>query len=213
MSDAPMIRVMLVDDHDVVRRGLGVFLRAFSDMELVAEAANGEDAVQLCANAKPDVILMDILMPRMDGIAATRHIKTAQPEVKIIILTSSKEDEMVKTALQAGATGYVLKSVTFEELERAIRNAVAGLRYLDPEATEALVRTATQPPLPDYMLTTREQEVLTLLVKGMSNPQIAERLTVSLSTVKFHISSILTKLGVTSRTEAVALALEKKLVK
>jgi two-component system, NarL family, response regulator LiaR len=212
MTTPTPIRVMLVDDHDVVRRGLAVFLSAFDDMALVGEASDGADAVRLCGEVLPHVILMDILMPRMDGIEATRQIHQSYPDVRIIALTSSKEEDMVKGALQAGATGYLLKSTTFDDMEKAIRAAFEGKRTLSPEATEVLIQSAMRPPTVDYHLTSREIEVLALIVKGMSNPTIAEHLTISLSTVKFHISSILSKLGVGSRTEAVALAIEKKLV-
>jgi len=212
IQPAKPIRVMLVDDHDVVRRGLSVFLSAFDDMELVGEASNGQQAVQLCEQIQPDVILMDIIMPKMDGIEATRLIRLANPTVQIVILTSSKEEDMVKTALQVGAVGYLLKNTTFDEMARAIRAAYKGNRSLSVEATDMLIQSATRPPVLEYNLTEREREVLTLVTHGLSNPQISEKLVVSLSTVKFHISSILAKLSVTSRTEAVALAIAKKLV-
>jgi len=206
------LRVMLVDDHDMVRRGMSVFLQALPDMELVGEAADGEEALALIAEARPDVILMDVLMPGMGGIEATRRIKVAYPSVQILMLSSSKEEEAIKAALQAGAIGYVLKNISIEEMAQALRNAARGQSTLSPAVTQALVAATARPPEPDYHLTERERELLGLLVHGLSNPDIAQHLTISLSTVKFHISSILAKLGASSRTEAVAMALEKHLI-
>ena len=155
---------------------------------------------------------MDLVMPEMDGAATTRAVKERCPDVQVIALTSFKEDELVKGALQAGAIGYLLKNVSAEELAGAIRAAKAGRPTLAPEATQALIQTASQPRAPGHDLTAREREVLALMVKGLSNPDIADRLIVGRSTVKFHVSSILGKLGVSSRTEAVALAVQHHLV-
>ena len=213
MENANPIRVMLVDDHTVVRSGLSAFLLAYDDMILVGEAASGEDAVRFCEQLQPDVILMDLVMPDMDGATATRLIRAKHPAIQVVALTSFKEQELVQAALQAGAIGYLLKNVSAEELAAAIRMANIGQPTLAAEAAQVLIQASRQAASPRIELTEREQEVLALLVEGLSNLQIAERLVVSRSTVKFHVSSILSKLGVSSRTEAVALALKNHLVK
>ena len=212
ISSSQPIRVMLVDDHTMVRRGLAAFLKVFDDLELAGEAESGEAAIQVCADILPDVILMDMVMPDMDGAAATRAIRQQFPQVQVIALTSFKEGDLVKNALEAGAIGYLLKDVSADELVRAIRAAHAGRATLSPEAAQALVVTANQPPAPGLDLTERELEVLALMVEGLNNTQIAGRLTVSSSTVKSHVSNILSKLGVASRTEAVTLALRSHLI-
>ena len=212
MSSSQPIRVMLVDDHTMVRRGLAAFLRVFDDLQLAGEAESGEAAIQLCADILPDVILMDMVMPDMDGAAATRAIRQQFPQVQVIALTSFKEGDLVKNALEAGAIGYLLKDVSADELVRAIRAAYAGRATLSPEAAQSLVETANQPPAPGLDLTERELEVLALMVEGLNNTQIAGRLTVSSSTIKSHVSNILSKLGVASRTEAVTLALRNRII-
>ena len=206
------IRVMLVDDHTMVRRGLAAFLKAFDELQLAGEAESGADAIQLCAKIMPDVILMDMVMPDMDGATATRAIRQQFPQVQVIALTSFKEGDLVKNALEAGAIGYLLKDVSADELHRAIRAAHAGRSTLSPEAAQALVETANQSPAPGLDLTEREREVLALMIEGLNNTQIAGRLTVSPSTIKSHVSNILAKLGVASRTEAVTLALRNRIV-
>lgn len=211
-SPSQLIRVMLVDDHAMVRRGLATFLKIFDDLQLVGEAESGEAAVHLCAEVRPDVILMDMVMPDMDGAAATRAIRQQFPQVQVIALTSFKEGDLVKNALEAGAIGYLLKDVSADELAQAIRAAHAGRATLSPEAAQALVEAANQPSAPGLDLTERELEVLALMVEGLNNTQIAARLTVSPSTIKSHVSNILSKLGVASRTEAVTLALRNHLI-
>ncbi len=211
-STSKPIRVMLVDDHTMVRRGLATFLKAFDDLQLAGEAESGQAAIQLCAKLLPDVILMDMVMPDMDGATTTRAIRQQFPQVQIIALTSFKEGELIKNALEAGAIGYLLKDVSADELVRAIRAAHAGRATLSPEAAQALVETANQPPMPGLDLTERERDVLALMVEGLNNTQIAGRLTVSPSTIKSHVSNILSKLGVVSRTEAVTLALRNRIV-
>jgi two-component system, NarL family, response regulator LiaR len=207
------IRVMLVDDHAVVRSGLSAFLLAFDDLELVGEAPNGREALRVCAEVSPDVILMDLVMPDMDGAATTKAIRAQFPDIQVIALTSFPEDDLVKGALQAGAIGYLLKNVSADDLARAIRAAKAGKPTLSPEAQQALIHAATTPQPKGVDLTDREHDVLNLMVEGISNPEIAERLIVSRATVKFHISSILSKLDASSRTEAVAIALQQKLLR
>jgi NarL family two-component system response regulator LiaR len=212
ISPSQPIRVMLVDDHTMVRRGLATFLKVFDDLELAGEAESGEEAIRLCAEVLPDVILMDMVMPGMDGATATRAIRQKYPQVQVIALTSFKEGDLVKNALEAGAIGYLLKDVSADDLVQAIRSAYAGRATLSPEAAQALVETSNQPPAPGLDLTEREREVLALMVEGLNNTQIAGRLTVSPSTVKSHVSNILSKLGVASRTEAVTLALRNRIV-
>ena len=212
VSPSQPIRVVLVDDHTMVRKGLALFLKAFDDLELAGEAESGATAIQLCDEIQPDVVLMDMAMPDMDGVSATRAICQQFPQVQVIALTSFKEGDLVKNALKAGAIGYLLKDISADELARAIRAAHTGRSTLSPEAAQALVQTANQPPSPGLDLTDREREVLALMVEGLNNTQIAGRLTISPSTVKSHVSNILSKFGVASRTEAVTLALRHGLV-
>jgi NarL family two-component system response regulator LiaR len=207
METHKTIRVMLVDDHNVVRSGLATFLRAYEDLELVGEAKNGLEALNLCHKKRPDVILMDLMMPEMDGIAATRAILADCPEIKIIAMTSFEDEELVHGVLAAGAISYLLKNVTSDELAKAIRDAVSGRSTLSPEAARVLIQATRPTKQPLFDLTEREREVLNLVVQGQSNQQIAETLVISLATVKAHISSILSKLQVSSRAEAIAYAI------
>lgn len=212
MENPNPIKVLIVDDHAVVRKGLRAFLLAFPDLKLVGEARDGEEALQACSLYLPDVVLMDLIMPKVDGIAATRLIRQRFPDTQVIALTSFKEDKLVQEILNAGAIGYLLKNIAADDLADAIRSAKVGQPTLAPEATKALIQNATRPPRPDFSLTPRELEVLKLMVQGLNNPQIAETLMVSRSTVKFHVSSILAKLQISSRTEAVAIAVQNDLV-
>jgi NarL family two-component system response regulator LiaR len=207
------IRVMVVDEHGMVRKGIVMFLKNNPDMEIVAEAQNGREAVELCEKLAPDVILMDLQMPEMDGITATRIIHKQYPRIQIIVLTSFPDRDKVQDALSAGAISYLLKNVSGEDLAEAIRDAFAGRATLAQEAVQALVQT---PPAklatPGFDLTLREREVLALLVKGLNNQEIADRLSVSHATAKAHVSNILSKLGVSNRAEAVATAIQQKLI-
>ena len=206
------IRVVIVDDHEMVRSGLAIFLRVVPDLELVGEAGSGEDAVRLCERVQPDVVLMDLVMPGLDGVAATRAVRERCADTRVIALTSFPEEDLVQRALEAGATGYLLKNVGVVELTEAIRAARAGKPTLAPEAAQALIERATRPAPPGHDLSAREREVLALMKQGLSNRAIAERLIISPSTADFHVSNILGKLGVTSRTEAVAVAVQHHLV-
>jgi NarL family two-component system response regulator LiaR len=213
MTTSTPIRVLLVDDHAMLRKGLRFFLAGFDDLELVGEAASGKEAIRLCGELQPDVVLMDMVMPDMDGAATTEVIRQQNPSVEVIALTSFQEEDLIERALQAGAISYLLKNVSADALADAIRQAHAGHSILAPEATEALVKATRQRAgQRDYGLTERESEVLSLLVEGLSNAEIAERLVVSVATAKFHVRGILSKLGVSSRTEAVALALQRNLI-
>lgn len=212
MSATTPIRVMIVDDHDMVRRGLRAFLMAQQDLQLVGEASNGKQALLVCDQTQPHVILMDLVMPEMSGAEATREIRARCPEVQIIALTSFEDKDLVQNALRAGAISYLLKNVSAHELADAIRAAHAGRSTLAPEAAQALIETATRPKGLGHDLTPREREVLALMVEGLTNPQIARRLVVSRSTAKAHVSNILSKLGASNRAEAIALTLQNRLL-
>jgi NarL family two-component system response regulator LiaR len=214
MPRADKIRLLIVDDHKVVRNGLRVFISLYDDLEVVGEAKNGQQALEQCAAHRPDVVLMDMVMPVMDGPTATRLIREQFPEVQVVALTSFDEEEIVHRAIEAGAVGYLFKDVEEDELIDAIRSARKGRPVLAPEAMKALMhRTADPVESPAVEpLTRREREVLNLVALGMTNPQIAEQLVISTSTVQFHVHNILGKLGVGTRTEAVAIAIQSKLV-
>jgi NarL family two-component system response regulator LiaR len=204
---------MVVDEHGMVRRGIVAYLKNIPGIQVVGEAQNGREAVELCEQLQPEVVLMDLVMPEMDGVAATRAIKQRWQDIQVIALTSFPERDMVQNALQAGAISYLLKNVSGEDLAEAIRDAYAGRRTLAQEAVQALINPpAPSDPVSGHALTAREREVLALLIKGLNNNEIADRLTVSHATAKAHVSNILSKLGVSNRAEAVAMALQQKLV-
>lgn len=210
------IRVLIVDDHTMIRSGLRLFLMAFEDLKLVGEAANGEDAIQLCAREKPDVVLMDLVMPVMDGIRATREIRSHFPKTQVVGLTSFFESDLIQEMLDAGAISFLMKNVSAAELANAIRNAREGKSIISADINNIL--KSNQPPSKmmkqkdRYNLSAREREVLACVIAGLSNADIAQELVISLSTVKYHVSSILTKLDASNRAEAVSTALREGLV-
>ncbi len=212
MTDSQPIRILIVDDHAMVRSGLRNFLYAYEWMTLVGEAENGAGAVAFCTTHEVDVVLMDIMMPEMDGTEATRKIAALGKGIRIIVLTSFHEQDQVEQALQAGATSYLLKNVSAEGLAQAIRAAYSGRSTLAPEAAEALIAATRQKSGLGSDLTVREKQVLALLVKGRSNYDIANQLNISMATVKYHLSNIFSKLGVRSRVEAATLAMQHRLV-
>lgn len=211
MSIKNPIQVLIVDDHAMLRKGLAVFLLSYSDLRLVGEAANGEEALALCAEKHPAVVLMDLMMPIMDGVTATRLIRRDFPDIQVIALTSFGEEGLIKGVIQAGAISYLLKKVSADDLASAIRGAKSGNAVFASEVTEILVQSIRQPTPAFQILTVREKQVLALMVKGMSNDDIACHLTISLSTAKSHVSNILGKLGLASRTEAITKVLEHNL--
>jgi len=210
MSDK--IRVLVVDDHDMVRQGLIVLLENFDDLEICGEAKDGEMAVNMVRNDPPDVVLMDMVMPRMNGIDATSQIREISPQTQVIALTSFDDDDNIHAALQAGAISFLMKNVSVNELASAVRKAHAGKSTLSPEATQALITASTAPPKIGHDLTEREIDVLELMIEGLNNREIGEALFISGSTVKNHVSSILTKLDTASRTKAVAVAVEHNII-
>jgi two-component system, NarL family, response regulator LiaR len=197
-----LIRLLIVDDHAIVRQGLRAIIRVTPGMELAGEAGGGREAIELAAAQRPDVILMDLVMPEIDGVAAIAAIKRAQPDVRVIALTTFADADLVLGAVQAGADGYLLKDVDVQELARAIRTVHSGQPYLHPEATRHLLQATARPDQPAERLTGREQEVLALVARGHTNRQIADALKISEKTVSVHVSNVLSKLGMASRTQA-----------
>lgn len=217
MSSGRPIRVLLVDDHEIVRRGLAVFLDGFDDMELVGQAGDGEEALARCRELAPDVVLMDLVMPKMDGPTAIRNLQAQDPNIKVVALTTFRDKELVQETLRAGAVGYLYKDASVDELADAVRRAYAGNTVLlSPQAAEALLdliqhgEQASEAPRGE--LTDRERQVLSLLVEGLTNRQIAQKMHVSESTAKQYVRAILSKLQASSRTEAVAMAVQQKLL-
>ena len=206
-----MIRVLITDDHSVVRQGLRMFLSLDPDIQVVGEASDGREALDMARILRPDVVLMDLLMPVMAGIEATQLIRKEMPDVEVVALTSVLEDASVTGAVRAGAIGYLLKDTNVEELHRAVRGAAEGRVYLASEAAARLMREVRAPEDPEA-LTDREAEILMLLARGKANKQIASSLYISEKTVKAHVSAILVKLGVQSRTQAALHAIRTGLV-
>ncbi len=210
--NSPIIRILLADDHDMVRKGLRVLLEQYDDLRIVGEARDGQMAVDQCRHIKPDVLLLDINMPRMDGLTALSLLRQSCPDTHIIALTSFGDTETVQKAIKGGAISYLMKNVSGDELATAIRRAIDGQSTLSPEATQVLIRATVQPAQLGHDLTKRERQVLALMIEGLNNRTIGERHFISSSTVKNHVSSILSKLETVSRTQAVALAVEHGLV-
>ncbi|MBZ0298338.1 MAG: response regulator transcription factor [Anaerolineae bacterium] len=199
---------MIVDDHAMLRKGLAVFLLSYPDLKPVGEASNGKEALAVCANQLPDIVLMDLMMPIMDGIIATRLIRQDFPDTQVIALTSFGEERLIKDILVAGAISYLFKKISADDLAQAIRSAQNGIATYAPEVTKILLESLQKPKSRFEALTTREREVLALIVKGMGNNQIADALVISPSTAKSHVSNILAKLGVASRSEVIAMVME-----
>jgi NarL family two-component system response regulator LiaR len=212
MEISEKIRVLIVDDHDMVRKGLIVLLENFAEFEIVGDTASAQVGVAICQREKPDVVLMDMVMPDMNGATATRLIKESCPDIQVVILTSFSEENLIQEGLKAGAIGYLMKNISVDELANAVRRAYQRQSTLAPEAAQVLINMTTRPPEIGHNLTEREREILALMVEGLSNRTIAERLMISSSTVKNHVSNILSKMGTTSRTQAVAVAVEHKLL-
>ena len=212
MSETVKIRVLIVDDHDMVRQGLIVLLENFDDFEVVGDVGDGQAALDLCYRDAPDVVLMDMVMPGLNSIDAIRTLRERHPQTQVIALTSFNEEATIQNALRAGALSYLMKNISVDELATAVRKAHRGQSTLAPEAAQVLISATTRPPSVGHDLTEREREVLELMVEGLNNREIADRLIISNSTVKNHVSNIFSKLGTSSRTQAVALAVENKLV-
>ncbi len=206
------IRVVIVDDHVLVRSGLEVVFGMFDDIELAGQAGDGEEAVQLCRELQPDVVLMDLVLPGLSGVGATRQILASCPGTKIVALTSFTDESLIGETLRAGAIGYLMKNVSADQLADAVRAAHAGRSTLAPEAADALVRSVSASSPGADSLTARERDVLKLMADGLPNADIAERLVIGVATVKTHVSSIISKLGVSSRTEATAMAIRRGMV-
>ena len=212
MSNAKNIEVIIVDDHPMVRHGIKTMLLTFDDISVIGEAGNGLETLALCKETLPDVILMDIVMPGMNGVETTRAVLERYPQVKIIVLTSFPNQDLVQETLEAGAISYLLKDAPIDVLGDAIRSAYAGHTTLAPEATQALIKNKTRPPKLGHDLSAREREVLALVVEGLSNDQIADRLVISTNTVRKHVSACLSKLGATNRAQVAALAVRHQIV-
>lgn len=208
------ITVLVVDDHIKVHQGLAALIDATDDIEIVGHGSNGAEALQLCEQLLPNVVLMDVMMPTMDGITATKHIRARFPSVRVLAMSSFNDADSVRQMLEAGAIGYILKTASVDDITDTIRVAHAGKSVFSTEVTQTLLMQAPPPNTPreTFGLTPREREILALLAEGKNNNEIAGALYISVSTAKFHVSSIFAKMGVSNRVEAVALAKEKKLV-
>lgn len=211
-AEVERIRIVVVDDHPLVRSGLEAMMLMFADLDLVGSADSGTEAVNVCERLQPDVVLMDLVMPGMNGVAATTEICRRCPSTRVLALTSFEDEELMSAALRAGAIGYLLKNILAADLAAAIREAHAGRSVMAPEVIQALVRSVSGPPKVGHNLTAREREILALVTEGFTNSEIAARLVLSRSTVKTHVSHVIRKLDASTRTEAATVAVRLHLV-
>lgn len=207
-----MIKVLIVDDHPLVRQGISSLLDLYDDMEVVGEAENGKVAMEMCEKFNPDIVLMDLIMPDINGAEATRKILKDLPSIKVVILTSFTDKKLIEDSLKSGAVGYVLKNISGDDLVNTIRKANKGKSTLASEASDFLISNLKNPPSTGFQLTSQEKIIMACLVEGLSNKEIAHKLVLSLSTVKFHVGNILSKLGATSRAGVVSIALKNNLI-
>ena len=212
MTEKNNIRILVVDDHTITREGIKTLLSIHDDFELVGEASDGKQAIEMCKKVKPDVVLMDLDMPVLGGIEATGSIRAYNPDIKVIALTSFAEKKLVSEAIRAGAISYIVKNISPAKIAEIIRDAFIGKSNLSPEATRAVIEEIKEPSKNKLSFTKQEMNILSLIVKGYSNKEIARELYVSQNTVKFHISNILSKIGAGTRAEAVAIAIKNNLV-
>lgn len=211
-AEVERIRIVVVDDHPLVRSGLEAMMLMFADLDLVGSADSGTEAVNVCERLQPDVVLMDLVMPGMNGVAATTEICRRCLSTHVLALTSFEDEELMSAALRAGAIGYLLKNILAADLAAAIREAHAGRSVMAPEVIQALVRSVSGPPKVGHNLTAREREILALVTEGLTNSEIAARLVLSRSTVKSHVSRVIRKLDTSTRTEAATVAIRLHLV-
>ena len=212
MTEKIKIKVMVVDDHPLVRHGMKTVFEAYDDIDLVAEAENGKEALEKCEKYKPDIVIMDMVMPILDGAEATSLLVKRFPDIKVIALTSFNDKDLIKKSLKAGAVNFLLKNISGAKLVKTIKDVYIGKFVLSPHATKILLTELREKADENIKLTKREKEILALIVEGLSNKEIAKRLFLSNSTIQFHVSNVLSKLGVSKRTEAAYLALKQKLV-
>ncbi len=207
-----MIRVLIVDDHPLVRHGINTLLEVYDDIEVIGEAENGREALEICEKYMPDIVLMDLIMPEVNGIEATKKILKNWSSIKVVILTSFIDKKLIEDSLKAGAIGYVLKNISGDNLVATIRDADNGKSRLSSEASDFLISNLKNPTVTKYQLTNQERNIMACLVEGLSNKKISQKLVLSLSTVKFHVSNILNKLGASNRAEAISITLKNNLL-
>jgi len=212
MTEKKIIKVIVADDHPLVRHGIKTVFEAYDDIEVVAEAENGKEAIEICEKYKPDIVIMDMVMPILDGAEATSQLIKKFPDIKVIALTSFNDKDLIKKSLKAGAVSFILKNITGAKLVKTIKDVYKGKYELSTYATKILLTELREKTDDNINLTKREKEILTLIVEGLSNKEIAKRMFLSNSTIQFHVSNVLSKLGVSKRTEAAYLALKQKLV-